>query len=721
MKTVKRLNWEKDLSPKQREIVEHTDGPILVIAGAGSGKTRIITYKIAYLILKKGIPPNRILTLTFTNKAANEMGERLNSFKTLKYDGLWIGTFHSKFCKLLRREAKLAGYKNNFFIYDEEDQLNVIKHIIEKVGYSIKTILPKTVYRKIDYAKNHLISPEKYVIKDWDRHDSIVKKVFIEYEKFLKSHNAFDFNDLLIKPIEIFNAYPSVLSKYQKKFKYILVDEFQDTNLAQYRLLRLISQKNNNICVVGDDDQSIYGWRGAEISNIMNFENDFPDTKIFKVEQNYRSTKNILRLAQSLVVNNKNRMAKNLWSSKEDGEKITLKSLKDDKKESLWIAQRIKKEIFKRKKKLCDFVVLYRTNAQSRILEEGFYKESLPYIVVGGVGFYERKEIKDILGYLRVISNPDDEINLKRIVNYPPRGIGKTTIEKIEAAARENGVSFYGGIKLGIESEDLPERSRESLKMFHTLIKKYRLLRRKISLSELVRTLIDEIGISKLLKKEGTKESLGRWENVMELLSAISDYSKQSDNGGLDGFLERVSLFTDIDGWDNRQEAVTLMTVHNAKGLEFSTVFISGLEDGLFPLYNYMNNKDEIEEERRLFYVGATRAIDKLYLSYSLKRMRFGEIKTSECSRFLNEIDKNFLDMDLVSTVTKDYRSKKSYEIYVENEKYKIGEAVLHETFGNGRIVEIEGRGEFMKVLVDFEDVGEKKLLLKYANLKVIG
>ncbi|MFC1562639.1 ATP-dependent helicase [candidate division KSB1 bacterium] len=718
MKVGNKLDWDRELNPEQRKIVSHTDGPILVVAGAGSGKTRVITYKIAYLILEKNIPTNRILILTFTNKAANEMIERIRGFKSLNCEGIWIGTFHSIFCKILRREAKLAGYKSNFNIYDENDQLNVIREIMGKFGYTDKNVMAKAICKKIDYAKNHLISPEEYVVNEQDKYDIVVKSVFNEYEKFLKSQNTVDFNDLLIKPIEIFNAKPLVLKKYQNKFRYILVDEFQDTNLAQYQLLSLVSRKHNNICVVGDDDQSIYGWRGAEISNIMNFDGDFGDVKIFKLERNYRSTKNILELAQSLVKNNKNRRAKILKTSKEEGEKISLKILKDEKEEAFWISQSIKEEIFKKKKRLSDFAVLYRTNAQSRILEEGFYKASIPYIVVGGIRFYARKEIKDILAYLRVISNPDDEINLKRIINYPLRGIGKTTLSRIEEITKEKKVGLYRGIKLEIKSKTLSERSRENLKVFYTLIEKYRSMINKISLSELVRTLIEEVGISTLFRKEGTQESLGRWENVLEFLSAISDYSKQKDDKSLDGFLKKVSLFTDIDGWNDKQDAVTFMTVHNAKGLEFSSVFITGLEEGLFPLYSYMNNEDEIEEERRLFYVGATRAIDKLYLSYALRRMRFGEVKNTECSRFLREIDMSFIDSEAKPVKIRGKKPRK--KLYSTDEKFKSGGLVLHEIFGTGRIIETEGKGESMKILVNFDAVGDKKLVVKYANLKIL-
>ena len=719
-------DWEKDLNPEQQQIVECTDGPQLVVAGAGSGKTRIITYRIAYLIAKKHIAPGRIMALTFTNKASNEMVERIKGLKSIYYDGLWIGTFHSLFCRIMRREAKIAGYKHNFYIYDEADQLKVIKDIIERFGYSNKSIDPKTVYRRIDYAKNHLISPAEFTVREWDKYDSIIKDVFIEYEKYMKNHNALDFNDLLLKPIEIFQKNPDILQKYQKKFKYILVDEFQDTNLAQYHLVKLISQVYKNICVVGDDDQSIYGWRGAEVSNILNIEKDFKGAKIFKLEQNYRSTNNILQAAQSFVRNNRNRRIKKLWSSREDGEKITVKTLRDEREESLWIAQCIKKEIYKKKKKLGDFAVLYRTNAQARAIEEGFYRESIPYVVVGGVRFYERKEVKDVLAYLRVIGNPDDEINIKRIINYPSRGIGKMTIARIDEISKENNISFYEGVKAGIESHLLSERSKDSLSKFYLLIKKYRSLRSKISLSELVRTLVDEIGIAQIIKKEQTSEALARWENVLELFAAISDYSKQSQSGGIEGFIEKVSLFSDINNRDDKKEVVSLMTVHNAKGLEFSTVFISGLEEGLFPLYSYMNNDKELEEERRLFYVGATRAIDKLYLSNAVKRFRFGEVKRSESSKFLYEIEPQYIDGELTAppVIIKENNIKKKPATARKRGQsktiYTIGKAVAHEIFGTGRIIQIEGRGEFMKVLVDFEIVGKKKLLAKYAHLKVL-
>ena len=720
MKMDTELNFEKNLSPQQLEIVDSTEGPILIVAGAGSGKTRVITYKIAYLILNKNVSPNRILTLTFTNKAANEMIERLKDFKTLNYNGLWIGTFHSIFCRILRQEAKSAGYKSNFYIYDEDDQINVIKEIMEKFNYKDSSILPKTVYRKIDFAKNHLIKPEEYIVNDDDKYNAIVKNIFFEYEKYLRNHNAFDFNDLLIKPINMFNENPNILKKYQNRFKYILVDEFQDTNLAQYQLLRLISQKHNNICVVGDDDQSIYGWRGAEITNILNFEKDYPDTKIFKLEQNYRSTKNILEMAQSIIRYNKNRRDKNLWTLKESGEKINVKVLKDEKEESLWIAQNIKIEIYRGKKKLCNFAVLLRTNAQSRVIEEGLYKESIPYTFVGGTRFYDKAEVKDILAYLRVIANSDDELSLKRIINYPPRGIGEATIKKIEEISKGKKLGFFENIKLGIDLDTIPERNRKSLENFYDLIEKYKSLKKKISLTELVRALVDEIGIIEIFKREGTVESLSRLENVMELLSIISEYLKQSDNEGLEGFIEKVSLLNDIDNWSSKQEVVTLMTLHNAKGLEFSTVFIPGLEEGLFPIYTRMNNISEIEEERRLFYVGATRALDKLFLSYALKRMRLGEIKKSDCSRFLNEVDKNYIEGEILLPIYEEREKKKSYVTHPMEKKYSIGKEVFHEMFGSGRIIYIEGKGDSMKISVDFEAVGIKKLRVKYANLKVL-
>ncbi|MDZ7261584.1 MAG: UvrD-helicase domain-containing protein, partial [candidate division KSB1 bacterium] len=519
----------RELNPVQREAVECTDGPVLILAGAGSGKTRVLTHKVAYLIDIKKVAPWTILAMTFTNKAAGEMKDRITKLTKRAADSIWMGTFHSIFARILRREGQRMGLERNFVIYDTDDQLALVKEIMNDLQISQQNFSPGAIHHRISGAKNALVSPEAYARSAADRFEEKVALVYEHYQNRLHQNNALDFDDLLVKPIELFQTYPPVLEQYQERFHYILVDEYQDTNRAQYVLIKLLSAKFRNICVVGDDDQSIYRWRGADIRNILDFERDFPDCKIFRLEQNYRSTKNILAAANSVVKQNLGRMEKTLWTQKEQGEKVTVLDCWDGYDESLKIVETIQEEFYKHKRNFKDFAILYRTNAQSRILEEGLRDNGISYVIVGGVRFYERKEVKDVLAYLRLIINPWDTISLKRIINYPLRGIGTASISKVEKLARSKNITLFEALGRVHEVEELSERIKTNMSNFYKLISKYRNLREKISANELARALVDEIGLLRMFKEEGTQEAQNRYENIQELLSAIAEFSKRHE------------------------------------------------------------------------------------------------------------------------------------------------------------------------------------------------
>ncbi|RKY89253.1 hypothetical protein DRQ09_01690 [candidate division KSB1 bacterium] len=717
------LSWLDELNQAQRKAVTAYQGPSLVIAGAGSGKTKVIIYRIAYLIKVCKVTSQKILALTFTNKAANEMKSRLENFLSLSVKDIWMGTFHSIFAKILRIEGNKLGFTRNFTIYDESDQHRFIKEIIEYSGLVNKNYDPEIIKNIISKCKNKLISPDEYIESAETDFEKDIGKIYSIYNNKLWKNNALDFDDLILKPIELFSKYKDVLNKYQNKFHYILVDEYQDTNKAQHKLLKLLAEKNRNICVVGDDDQAIYSWRGAELSNIIDFEKDYPDVKIFKLEQNYRSTKNILNFAQEIVCKNKLRREKNLWTEKEEGCKINLVSLYSDKDESRFIVDKIKEEIFKNKKKLREISVFYRINSQSRTIEERLQKNNIPYIIVGGIRFYERKEIKDILAYLKIIANPRDEISLLRIINYPHRGIGKATLEKVKSFARKKGIELYRALKNSSRIQNLDKRKKTNILSFYKLIEKYRELKDKLSLTELTRCLLDETGIISLFKEEGSRESIERIENIMEFLSAISEFSRTSEKPTLENYLQEISLITDIDMWNDAEEAVSLMTLHSAKGLEFPVVFIVGVEDNLIPYIKRLENEEELEEERRLFYVGCTRAKEKLYITYAKIRNRFGNETVSLPSRFLNDIDMNLvniIEMESSSRNDIEYRRKKEITVPKAEESFEKGQLVKHPTFGIGEIIEKSGEGEELRLLVTFEGNITKKLLVKYARLELL-
>ncbi|CUU05212.1 DNA helicase-2 / ATP-dependent DNA helicase PcrA [Candidatus Thermokryptus mobilis] len=707
----------KDLNKEQREAVKWINGPVLILAGPGSGKTRVLTYKIAYL-LSLGVKPYEILALTFTNKAANEMKERAFNLVGDPAKNVTIGTFHSVFAKFLRVEAEKLGYTKNFTIYDQDDSLSLIKNLIKELNFSEDSINAGIVQSKISNAKNALITPDGYLSMADNQFELKVAHIYKAYQTALFQRNAMDFDDLLVKAVELFVNFQDVLEKYQSRFKYILVDEYQDTNRVQYILLKMLAQKHRNLCVIGDDAQSIYSWRGAEIRNILDFKSDFPDCKIFKLEQNYRSTKKILRAADFVIKNNTEQILKNLWTDNNEGEPIVVVECKDERDEAERVVHFIKEEIRKNKYNLRDFVILYRTNAQSRSFEDELRRERLPYTIVGSIAFYKRKEIKDILAYLRLIVNPKDDESFLRIINFPSRGIGEATIDRVRAFASVKGISLFEAISRSNSIPGLTDRARKNLFNFYLLIQKYIDLKDKISAGELSRALIDDLGLIRLYKEDGGPEALQRIENIEELLSAITEFSNENpEKNALEKFLEEVSLISDIDTWENKRDTITLMTLHSAKGLEFPVVFITGLEEGLFPIANAIYNKRELEEERRLFYVGITRAMKKLYLTYAKSRMKAGNVMYQRKSRFLDEIP---IELVLYHSAKDEARKAKKKEDFKQGYNFTVGSVVFHEVFGIGRIVDLSGNGDKASAVVDFENFGRKLLLLKYANLKPV-
>ena len=723
----------KSLNVDQRKAVEYDNGPEMIVAGAGSGKTRVLTYKVAYLI-ENGYDPESLLALTFTNKAASEMKARIHELVGSKAEKIWMGTFHSIFAKILRIEANNINYKSNFSIYDAEDSQSLVSNIISNFDINLDNITPSSVKHRIGFLKNHMIFPNDYRknhVKSFI--EEKIADIYEEYQKRLVANNAMDFEDLLLKPIDLFNSNDKIHQKYKKKFGYLLVDEFQDTNKAQYELLKLLVSKDGKICVVGDDAQSIYSWRGANIGNMLDFEKDFPKHKIFKLEQNYRSTKNILLAADSVIKKNKDQILKTLWTQNNEGELLTLVKCSDEKDEAFQIAKAIKQEISKKKLSLKDFAILYRTNAQSRALEDIFRKEKLAYRIIGGIEFYKRKEVKDLIAYLRVISNQNDEESLLRIMNFPQRGIGSTTIKRMISFARKLNINLYDTMARVFEVIDIKERIQKNVKQFRLLIEKYTGLKDKLSVGELSRALVDELGVLRIFKEENTPESIARWENINELLSALSEYSNSNKDAKLEQFLEEVSLVSDVDNYNQGNNVVTFMTVHAAKGLEFPIVFISGCEEDIFPLSNRFSTDATLEEERRLFYVAITRAQQKVYLLHARSRYRFGEVAYQSRSRFIDELDTNSyfeLNGGIIKKTSVRKSKKEIFYEYFENVDYETfdqenktlrpGSRVMHDKFGLGKVTQVVGFGEQQKATVVFEGNNIKQLMLKFAKLKVL-
>ena len=769
------------LNDRQKEAVEYLDGPLLILAGAGSGKTRVLTYKIGYLIERGFVKPWEILAITFTNKAAKEMKERALSLDS-RVNDVWLGTFHSVCVRILKREIELLGYTREFNIFDEQDKEKVIKEILKKLNMDEKKFTPSMVGNMISNAKNSM----QFAI-DFDREFSSdyirgqVAKVYNIYEKQMKEYNAIDFDDILLLTVKLFKEHSDRLKYYQDKFKYLLVDEYQDTNKLQFNLITMIAKHSGNICVVGDESQSIYGFRGADISNILNFEKGFTSSKIIKLEQNYRSTQNILNAANEVIKNNSSKIDKNLWTANIEGEKIVSYKAQNEYDEAEFIVEKIDEICRKENKKYSDFAVLYRTNAQSRVIEDVFMKTGTPYRLVGGLKFYSRKEIKDLTSYLKFIQNPNDTISLKRIINVPKRGIGDSAIASLENIATSEGISLYETIKQGYHNN---LRSSGNISNFKVMIEELIDLKDKLSVSELLKAIIEKTGYEKMLNEEGSKEAENRMDNIAELLGVAIEFENENVDNSLGDFLESIALVSDVDKIDETVEAVTLMTMHSSKGLEYNIVFIAGMEEGLFPSKRAMDEEKEVEEERRLCYVAITRAKQRLYMLEATKRTMYGFTAYSISSRFLSEVPQELVEFtgksnmylkndsysfsddrgnsyskkcNVITQTRSEYESnnesynyknsnyeskfftdtKPKYGVSVDSflkninntnivnnkidtSKYEVGLSVKHKKFGIGKIIRIEEEDDDFKVEIMFENYGLKRLMANFTPLEIL-
>lgn len=726
-----------NITDKQREAITHVEGPLLVVAGAGSGKTRVITRRIGYL-MSQGVRPYNILAITFTNKAADEMCERVKQFSTHK--GLWVSTFHKMCSRILRNHIDRLGYSKDFSIYDTVDQLNRIKSIMAQLQLDTAQWQPRSIISSVSNAKNKFIDPETFASTTSGYYNRVVAQVYMKYQALLKANNALDFDDLLGKTIELFKKHHDILEMYQDKFRFILVDEYQDTNYTQYTITRLLASRYRNICVTGDPDQSIYGWRGADIKNIMDFEKDYPDAKVVLLEQNYRSTKHILHAASSIIQQNKYRKQKNLWTENVHGEKIKAVSCEDEHGEADEIAQTIKRFASKGAR-YADIAIFYRTNAQSRVLEISLRNHGIPYTIIGGVAFYQRKEIKDILSYLRLCINPHDEAALERVINIPARGIGDTTVKRLEEWAEANGTNLFHAMQHVDLIPEIKGKTVLSIRRFVELMVNLQRLP-KSPVEDIMKRLIEGIKYIEFLQESGEKESEDRVANVRELVNAAHEYDINYDGGTLQGFLEEVALVSDVDDLEDSTKSVTLMTLHTAKGLEFPVVFITGMEEGLLPHLESVDSDDKVEEERRLCYVGITRAMRELFLTYVKRRTRYGQMNFCIPSRFLDEIPGEILDKidktnhssGVYSDHDQEYYEKipqfDPYETDVSGStgtlskgnsaSFSSGEVVRHPVFGIGRVLEVSGSREKASVKVNFNAAGVKHLLLAYAKLEKV-
>lgn len=723
--------WKyKALNSMQREAVLATEGPVLVLAGAGSGKTRVLTHRFAYLVEEKAIPAYNILAITFTNKAAREMKERIEELLGHKYDRLWISTFHSACVRILRMEIDKLGYGKNFVIYDTTDQQIVIKESLKELKIDEKTFQPRMVLGAISRAKDQLIGPREYVSEFGnDFRNQQIGKVYENYQNKLRKNNALDFDDLIMKTVQLFQTNPSILSYYQDKFKYILVDEFQDTNMAQYSLVSLLAREHENLCVVGDDDQSIYGWRGADIRNILGFEKDFPRTKTIKLEQNYRSTKNILSCANRVVENNTGRKLKKLWTDNREGEIIQYYRADHENDEAYFIASTIEKLRVRENRPYLDFAILYRTHAQSRVIENQLNKMAIPYRIHGGIRFYERKEIKDILAYLITIENPVDDVNVKRIINFPRRGIGAKSMESFEQYALERGESFFRALLDVDYIGGLTARVKKETKKFTDFILSLRERQDEMTITAIVEEIYKTTEYMDLLRMEDTVEAQARIENLEELLSLTKDFDQNAPVKTLEEFLARTALETSMDQDQEDPDRVLLMTLHGAKGLEFPIVFMPGMEEGIFPSYMSLEEGKE-EEERRLCYVGITRAQEKLYMSHAIQRTLYGRTSANDISRFIKEIPDSLINMDRAYKRKEEVRKMTRSPFFTgamlhptrkvnraaNMDKIKLGARVKHPSFGLGRVAAIDKD----ILTIAFENMGIKKLSIDHANLEIL-
>ncbi|URZ04075.1 DNA helicase PcrA [Clostridium felsineum] len=756
------MDLKKLLNEEQYKAATKVDGPILILAGAGSGKTRVLTYRIAHMVKDLQIYPSQILAITFTNKAAKEMKDRVKALiGGNEIDNMWISTFHSCCVRILRREIDKIGYTKNFTIYDSDDQKVLMRECIKQIGINEKDITEKEIISKIGAAKDRLISANQY--KNQNSNNFKLNKiadVYLLYQKKLKENNALDFDDLIFKTVELFNKAPDVLAFYQRKFKYIMIDEYQDTNKSQYEFARLLAMANKNLCVVGDDDQCIYGWRGADIRNILNFEKDYKDAVIIKLEENYRSKGNILKAANVVIKNNPHEHLKSLRTRSEDGAKINVYRGETDLDEANFAAFKINSEIKEEKREFKDFAILYRTNAQSRVFEDIFIKRNIPYRIIGGLKFYDRKEIKDLMAYLKLIGNPLDNVSLKRIINVPKRSIGQTTVGKLQQFSDEVEESLYD-VLLDVDNvPGIPKRALSSIKEFTGIITSFIRRKDEISVSILIKEILEQTGYLSELKASEDIQDKARIENIEELVNAAVDFEENSDDKSLAAFLEKTALVADVDNYNEDADTVVMMTVHSAKGLEFPVVFMAGMENGIFPGMSSFNNEYEMEESRRLAYVGITRAKEKLYMTSAKLRRVFGRTQAFEESDFINEIDeslKEYVSLEgdsrrkkdttgLFTTINSDIppknsafsnfmskngfnangvikktvqAAKKEIRTLSEEEAVK-GAKVVHMKFGKGTIITTSKTGGHMNLTIAFENMGIKNLRLDMAPLQLL-
>ncbi len=732
----------KGLNEQQQKAVKATDGPLLIMAGAGSGKTRVLTHRIAYLMVEKEVAPWNILAITFTNKAAREMKERIRGILGGASDEIWISTFHSMCVRILRRDIDRIGYNRNFSILDTTDQQSVIKQILKDKNLDPKKYDYRALLGTISSAKNELVTPEEYQKTAGDFYTNVAAEVYTEYQKRLRKNQACDFDDLIMLTITLFQRVPEVLEYYQRKFQYIHVDEYQDTNRAQYMLVKLLASRFRNLCVVGDSDQSIYRWRGADIANILSFEKDYPNATMIFLEQNYRSTKKILEAANKVIDNNRNRKPKNLWTENMDGNKIRYFRADSEQGEAQFVAGKINEMIRDSSRKLSDIAILYRTNAQSRVMEEVLLKSNLQYTIVGGIKFYDRKEIKDILAYLRLIANPDDDISLRRVINVPKRGIGATSLDKVADYAAMTDGSMYQALQ-DIDMIGLSPKITKAAREFRDLIHAYTNQQEYLSVTELVEEVIEKTGYREMLQAEKSIESQSRLENIDEFLSVTKSFEQSNDDKSLVGFLTDLALVADIDQLDDTEEAqesVTLMTLHSAKGLEFPVVFLLGLEEGVFPHSRSLMDEEEMEEERRLAYVGITRAESELYITNAQMRTLFGRTNMNPVSRFIAEIPEELIE-DMKPKPKKSVlhsskpihsggsRRTPSFGKVVAQPNatggdeigWQVGDKAAHKKWGTGTVVSVKGEGEGKELDIAFPSpTGIKRLLAKFAPIEKV-
>ncbi|HJU57793.1 MAG TPA: DNA helicase PcrA [Actinomycetota bacterium] len=717
----------ESLNPVQAEAVLHTEGPALIVAGAGSGKTRALTHRIAYLIREQGVNPYSILAITFTNKAAREMAERVESLLGQRIaKGMWILTFHSACARILRREHEHLGLPTSFTIYDEGDTERLITSVLKDLDLDLKRYPPRAMAAAIGKAKDHVLSAEEFAAVAGNLYEQTIAKVYAEYERRKHAAGALDFDDLITETVRLFRDHPAVLEHYQEWFRYILIDEYQDTNRAQYQLVNLLAAKYRNICVVGDADQGVYSWRGATIQNLLDFERDYPDAEIFLMEQNYRSTSNILAVANTLIEHNVHRKPKSLWTETQGGELAVRYRADDEHEEAVFVAEEVHRLVESEGHRYSEVAIFYRTNAQSRVLEDIFMRAGIPYRVVGGVRFYQRKEVKDVLAYLRLLLNPQDVVSARRVINTPRRGIGDATVASLEGFAVFEEIAFLEAARRVDEIPELGSRAKGAVAGFVGVLERLRqALDSGARPQRMVEAASTESGYLLELEAERTVEAEGRIENLRELGGVAAEFEQRSPDGTLAEFLEQVSLVSEQDEYDEEAGSVTLMTLHNAKGLEFPVVFIIGLEDGVFPHYRSMGEPAELEEERRLMYVGVTRAQQRLYLTHAWSRMLFGSTSYNPPSRFLGEIPSELVHAIEEENVIGAGGEVSPIRAAVDGRRdipqISAGDTVVHDKWGEGVVLTVSGSGSDAEATVRFEDAGEKRLLVAYAPLKRLG